>query len=224
MNIQLTQRKVLLAGATGLVGGLILKALLEDSSVVEVHTLSRRPLKVCHPKLQVHIVNFTQLPDLPPVDEVYLALGTTIRVAGSKAAFRAVDYDANLAVAQSAFASGARRVGLVSAGASSAHSRMFYNRVKGELEDTLKALPFIALVIAQPSMLLDYRKGLDQPTRYGELIGIPLFKLLSPILPGAYKPVHAKAVAQALVRTVPTAEGLVVYPSDALARLGADRC
>lgn len=223
MTRQQEQRKVLLAGATGLVGGLILQALLADRSVREVHALSRRPLKASHSKLQVHVVDFAKLPELPSVDEVYLALGTTSKVAGSQAAFRAVDFDANLSVAQAAFAAGARRVGLVSAGASSAQSRMFYNRVKGELEDALKAMPFTALVIAQPSMLLDYRKGLDQPTRYGELIGIPLFKLLSPILPGAYKPVHAQAVAQVLVRTVPTVQGVAVLRSDVLARLGAER-
>lgn len=223
MSPQQEQRKVLLAGATGLVGGQILQALLADHSVSEVHVLSRRPLKIRHPKLQVHQVDFKHLPELPQVDDVYLALGTTIKVAGSQAAFRAVDFEANLAVAEAAFVAGARRLGLVSAGAASAQSRMFYNRVKGELEDALKALPFTTLVIAQPSMLLDYRKGLNQPTRYGELIGIPLFKLLSPILPEAYKPVHAKAVAQALVRTVPVTQGVVVHPSNVLARLGADR-
>ena len=216
------QRKVLLAGATGLVGGQILQALLDDQTVSEVHALSRRPLNISHPKLQVHIVDFHNVPVLPQIDEVYLALGTTIKVAGSKAAFRAVDVDANLAVAQAAFAAGARRVGLVSAGLANAKSSMFYTRVKGELEDALKAIPFAALVIAQPSLLLDYRNGLGQPTRIGEIIAIPMAKLLAPLLPGAYKPVHARAVAQALVRTLPTAQGVVVLPSDVLARIGAE--
>lgn len=214
-------RKVLLAGATGLVGGQLLHALLADPNVAEVHALVRRPLALRHPKLQIHTVDFRQLPALPPVDELYLALGTTIKVAGSKQAFRAVDLDANLAVAQAAFAAGARRIGLVSAGSANAHSAMFYTRVKGELEDALKAMPFEALVIAQPSLLLDHREGLGQPTRIGELIAIPVAKLLAPILPGAYKPVHAQAVAQALVRTVPAAKGVVVLPSDVLARMGA---
>lgn len=223
MPLQEKQRKVLLAGATGLVGGLILQALLADSTVCEVHALSRRPLNTHHPKLRVHCVDFTRLPALPPVDEVYLALGTTIKVAGSRAAFRAVDFDANLAVARAAHAAGACRVGLVSAGASNAQSVIFYNRVKGALEDALKAMPFTALVIAQPSLLLDHRRGLGQPIRYGEIVAIPLFKLLSPILPGAYRPVRANAVAQALVRTVPTAQGVVVLASHVLAQVGADR-
>ncbi|HEX7804096.1 MAG TPA: nucleoside-diphosphate sugar epimerase [Pseudoxanthomonas sp.] len=213
-------RKVVLAGASGLVGGLILQALLTDDTVSEVHALGRRALAVEHPKLQAHIVDFSRLPVLSDADEVYLALGTTIKVAGSQAAFRAVDLDANLAVAKAAVAVGALRVGLVSAAAANARSSLFYNRVKGELEDALKAMDLTTLVIAQPSLLLDKRDGLQQPRRIGEIISIPVAKLLAPVLPGTYRPVHARAVARSLVRTVPTASGLVVLASDALARIG----
>ncbi|HDZ2291594.1 TPA: nucleoside-diphosphate sugar epimerase [Klebsiella pneumoniae] len=201
----------------------MLQALLADRTVSEVHVVSRRPLGVSHPKLQVHIVDFRCLPVLPQVDEVYLAIGTTIKVAGSQAAFRAADLEANLAVAQAAYAAGARRVGLVSAAAANAKSSVFYNRVKGELEDALKAMNLTALVIAQPSLLLDYRDGLQQPTRIGELIAIPIAKLLAPILPGTYRPVRARAVAQSLVKTVPTANGVVVLASNVLARIGGER-
>jgi uncharacterized protein YbjT (DUF2867 family) len=214
---------VLLAGATGLVGGLMLRALLADPSVSQVHALSRRPLTIDHPKLQAHIVDFSRLPDLPPADEAYLALGTTIKVAGSQQAFRAVDLDANLAVARAAFAAGVRRIGLVSAVGANAASWVFYNRVKGELEDALKAMGLAALVIAQPSLLLDHRDGLQQPSRLGERLAIPIGRLLAPILPGIYRPVHARAVAQALVRTVPVARGVRVLASDELARIGAER-
>lgn len=220
MSNRVDQRTVLLAGATGLVGGQILEALLRDEAVSVVHALSRRPLRLCHPKLQVHIVDVASLPALPPADEVYLSLGTTIRVAGSQAAFRAVDLEANLAVARAALAAGVRRVGLVSAVGANARSAVFYNRVKGELEDGLKAMDLSALVIAQPSLLLDYRDGLQQPPRLGERIAIPIAKLLAPLLPGVYRPVRARAVAQALVRTVPTAEGVIVLASDVLDRIG----
>lgn len=216
------QRRVLLAGATGLVGGQILQALLADPDVSAVHALSRRPLSVSHPKLEVRLVDFSRLPALPQADEAYLALGTTIRVAGSQAAFRAVDLAANLAVAEAALAAGARRVGLVSAVGASARSSVFYNRVKGELEDALKAMDLTALVIAQPSLLLDYREGLQQPPRLGETIAIPIAKLLAPLIPGAYRPVQARAVAQALVKTVPSAQGVVVLASDVMARSGAE--
>lgn len=167
-------------------------------------------------------MEFKCLPVLPQADEVYLALGTTIKVAGSQAAFRTVDLEANLAVAQAAFKAGARRIGVVSAAAANAKSSMFYNRVKGELEDALKAMNLTALVIAQPSLLLDYRDGLQQPTRIGELIAIPIAKLLAPILPGTYRPVHARAVAQSLVKTVSTAKGVVVLASNVLARIGSE--
>lgn len=219
MPLHVNQRKVLLAGATGLVGGLILQALLADQTVSEVHALSRRPLSVRHPKLQFHVVDFSHLPALPQVDEVYLALGTTMKVAGNQAAFRAVDLEANLAVAKAAFASGARRLGVVSAAGANAKSSMFYNRVKGELEDALKAMGLNALVIARPSLLLDYRNGLQQPPRIGEQIAIPIAKLLAPLLPAIYRPVHAQAVALSLVKTVPTAEGVVVLASDMLVKI-----
>ncbi|WP_323883447.1 NAD(P)H-binding protein [Aeromonas caviae] len=214
-------RVVLLAGATGLVGGQLLHLLLQDPGVSCLHALSRKPLRVSHPKLQVHLVDFTSLPQLPHADEAYLALGTTIKVAGSKEAFRAVDFDANQAVAQAAIVAGVTRIGLVSAGAANATSSMFYTRVKGELEDALRALPLASLVIARPSLLLDYRTGLGQPVRLGEIISIPIARLLAPILPGAYKPVKALAVAQALTQEVPVANGVVVLSSDELIKMGS---
>ncbi|KDE35269.1 nucleoside-diphosphate sugar epimerase [Kosakonia radicincitans UMEnt01/12] len=213
-------RVVLLAGATGLVGGHLLQLLLNEPGVIRIHALSRKPLKVSHPKLQVHLVDFTSLPQLPHADEAYLALGTTIKVAGSKEAFRAVDFDANLAVAQAAIRAGVSRIGLVSASGASVRSSMFYTRVKGELEDALRALPLTTLVIARPSLLLDYRSGLGQPVRLGEIISIPVAKLLSPVLPGPYKPVRALAVARSLTQKVPVTKGVVVLSSDQLIKLG----
>lgn len=209
-------RIVLLAGASGLIGGQLLQLLLNDPAVICIHALSRKPLRVSHPKLQVHIVDFTSLPQLPHADEAYLALGTTIKVAGSKETFRAVDFDANLAVAQAAIRAGVSRIGLVSASGASVRSSMFYTRVKGELEDALRALPLTTLVIARPSLLLDYRSGLGQPVRLGEIISIPIARLLSPVLPGAYKPVRALAVARALTQKVPVSQGIVVLSSEEL--------
>src|SRR5690349_4514829 len=112
-EIRMPGRTVILAGATGLVGREILAGLLADRGVDAVHSLGRRAPEVEHPRLTAHVVDFSALPPLPPAHEVYLALGTTIKVAGSQAAFRAVDHDANLAVARAAQAAGARRAGLV---------------------------------------------------------------------------------------------------------------
>lgn len=215
-----TKRVVLLAGATGLVGGKLLQILLNDPDIACVHALSRKPPAISHPKLTVHLVDFASLPQLPRADEAYLALGTTIKVAGSREAFRAVDFDANMAVARAALSAGVSRVGLVSAGGANARSSMFYTRVKGELEQALRAMPFTTLVIARPSLLLGSRDGLGQPVRPGELISIPIARLLSPILPGAYKPIEALAVVRALAQQVPTTTGVVVLASDQMIKLG----
>ncbi|MBA4286935.1 MAG: nucleoside-diphosphate sugar epimerase [Xanthomonadaceae bacterium] len=222
MSTSNQRRSILIAGATGLVGSRILQALLADRTVAAVQALSRRPWALHHPKLQIHSADFSRLPALAPVDEVYLALGTTIKVAGSRAAFRAVDLDANLSAAKAAVCAGATRAGLVSAAGASPQSSMFYNRVKGELEEALIALHLDALVIAQPSLLLDDRSSLQQPVRIGEKIAIPIAKLLAPILPRQYQPVHARAVAQSLIKTVPSARGTVVLASDEIARIGRE--
>lgn len=214
-NRRTPSRKVLIAGASGLVGSNILQGLLKDASVAEVHALCRRPLNTRHAKLTIHVVDFRAIPPLPPMDEVYLALGTTIRQAGSRSAFRAVDLEANLAVAQAGLASGARRFGLVSAMAANARSLMFYNRIKAELEESLAALSPEpeTLVIARPSFLLGDRDALSQPNRLGEKIGVWLFRLLAPLLPADYRPVEARRVAQALLATVPSTRGKTVWLS-----------
>ena len=212
---------VLLAGATGLVGGLLLQELLAQPQVARVHALVRRPLGISHPKLHVQVVDFSALPPLPPAHALYLALGTTLKVAGSQAAFRAVDFQANLDVAQAAVAAGVTRVGLVSAAGANARSVVFYNRVKGELEDALKALPLQALVLAQPSLLLGSREGLGQPTRVAERLALPVARWVAPLVPGTYRPVAAQQVARALVQALPRAKGVKVLASGEMARSGA---
>lgn len=206
-------RVVALAGATGLVGRAILERLLADTSVAAVHALGRREPGVTHPKLIPHVVDFAALPPLPSLDEVYLALGTTIKTAGSQAAFRAVDFDANLAVARATLAAGARRAGLVSAMGADAKSRIFYNRVKGEIEETLAQLTFEALVIARPSLLVGDRVALGQSARPAERAATAMSKLLDPFIPANYRPIAAFDVARALLGRVPLARGRVVLHS-----------
>jgi uncharacterized protein YbjT (DUF2867 family) len=215
-----TTREVALAGATGLVGRAILEGLLADESVTAVHALGRRKLDITHPKLTSHEVDFAALPPLPPLDEVYLALGTTIKVAGSQAAFRAVDLDANLAVAQAALAAGARRAGLVSAMGADAKSRVFYNRVKGELEEALAQLPFEGLVLARPSLLTGDREALGQPQRPLEKVSMAVGKFLGPLIPASYQPIAEADVARALLSRVPAARGRVVLRSGEMQRQG----
>jgi uncharacterized protein YbjT (DUF2867 family) len=214
----LAHRKVAVAGATGLVGSHILQGLLDDASVAQVHALGRRAPAMQDAKLTVHVVDFRAIPPLPPLDEAYLALGTTIKQAGSREAFAAVDLDANLAVALAALRAGARRAGLVSAEGASARSAVFYSRIKGELEDALTALPLDALVIARPSLLVGDRAALLQPARFGESLANRLGAVLKPLLPARYRPVEAGRVACALLATVPTAEGTTILASDEIQR------
>jgi uncharacterized protein YbjT (DUF2867 family) len=194
--------RVLLAGATGLIGRELLRQLLVDKCVAQVHTLGRRPPAQTHPKLTHHTSDLRSVAHLPPLDAAFIALGTTIQVAGSQAAFRAVDHDAVLAVARAAQQAGAQRLGVVSAMGAHAGSRIFYNRVKGETEDGLVALGFHCLVIARPSLLIGDRAALNQPLRRGERVGEVLSALFKPLIPANYRAIRAQDVATALRRAV----------------------
>ena len=207
-------RSVLVAGASGLVGREILQGLLADDSVAAVHSVGRRELPLRHPKLTQHQVDFSgNFPALPRLGEAFIALGTTIKVAGSQQAFRAVDHDAVIAVARAARAAGATRLGVVSAMGADKRSAIFYNRVKGETEEALSALGFDALVIARPSFLSGDRAALGQPLRGGEKLAMNVSRMLAPLIPDNYKSIPARSVAAALLRTVPTARGKVVLLS-----------
>lgn len=183
-------------------GRAILAGLLADDSVAAVHTLGRRPLPLQHPKLTQHEVDFQALPTLPRVDEAFIALGTTIKVAGSEQAFRAVDHDAVLAVARAARAAGAKRLGVVSAMGADAHSRIFYNRVKGETEAALRDIGHETLVIARPSFLAGDRAALGQPERSGEALALAVSRWLRPLIPVNYRSVRAEQVALTLLQRV----------------------
>jgi uncharacterized protein YbjT (DUF2867 family) len=209
-------RTVLVAGATGLVGREVLAGLLADDTVAAVHTLGRRDVPLRHPKLTQHQVDFKALPALPRVDEAFVALGTTIKVAGSQEAFRAVDHDAVVAVAKAAKAVGAKRLGVVSAMGADKRSAIFYNRVKGETEEALAALGFDTLVIARPSFLAGDRESLGQPVRGGEKLALRISRMLAPFIPDNLKSIDAKLVARALLEGVPRLQGRHVLLSGAM--------
>jgi uncharacterized protein YbjT (DUF2867 family) len=216
-------RGVVLAGASGLVGRALMEGLLADGSVAAVHALARRDLQVQHPKLTQHRVDFKALPPLPPLDEAFIALGTTIKVAGSQGAFRAVDFDAVLAVAKAARAAGATRLGVVSAMGANARSGIFYNRVKGEMEEALSALGFETLVIARPSFLVGDRESLGQPERGGEKIALVASRVLAAVIPDNLKAIDAAAVAGALLEAVPHRAGKHVLLSGEMRKRGSLR-
>jgi uncharacterized protein YbjT (DUF2867 family) len=188
------------------VGREVLAALLADKTYSTVHSIGRRTLPLQHPKLKQHTVDFGNLPALPKADDVYIALGTTIKVAGSQEAFRAVDFDAVVAVARATHAQGATHLGVVSAMGADPASSIFYNKVKGEMEAALETIGFQSLAIARPSMLAGNREALDQPVRSGERIALQVTKALGILIPANYKSVAVQDVAAALVRAVKAAK------------------
>lgn len=198
-------RVALVAGATGLVGREVLAVLLADKSYSQVICVGRRTLPLQHPKLVQHTVDFqaaAPLAALSHVDDVLIALGTTIKVAGSQNAFKAVDLEAVVAVARAAHALGATRLGVVSAMGADPTSTIFYNRIKGEMEEALACIGFQSLSIARPSMLSGDREALDQPERLGERVGLVATRWLKPLIPANYRAIAARDVASGLVRAV----------------------
>jgi uncharacterized protein YbjT (DUF2867 family) len=211
----------LLAGATGLVG----RALAAQWTNAEpLHLLVRRPLPApdaAHPAHRVHVVDFAALPPLPAADQAFCCLGTTIKVAGSQAAFRAVDFDAVLAFARACRRAGVTRFAAVSALGADAKSGNFYSRVKGEAEAALQALGFTTLVVARPSLLAGDRAALGQPLRPGERLALAVTAPLSRLIPKAWRPIEAERVARALVRALAQAQpGVRVLGSGEMQQLG----
>lgn len=189
---------ILHVGASGLVGRLVLDRLLSTAEAISVVAPTRRPLAAQHPKLHNPLVDFDHLPadaDWWAVDAVICTLGTTIGDAGSQAAFRHVDFDYPLQVARLAHQRGASVCVLNSALGANARSRIFYNRVKGDLEDALAAVGFTSLTLVRPGLI----DGVRAKPRPGEGRALALSRLLQPLLPKQWQPSRAEKIAEALV-------------------------
>jgi uncharacterized protein YbjT (DUF2867 family) len=221
-----TPLQALIAGATGLVGSALVEQLLEAPEYEQVTALTRRPLAAPE-KLKVELVDFDRPESWQKVvsaQHVFCCLGTTIKKAGSQAAFRKVDYELPLELARVARARGAYGFFVVTALGADEGSSIFYNRVKGELEARLKELDYPTLAIFRPSLLLGER----QEARFGERFAQWASRPLSPLLGGAlrkYRPIAGRDVAAAMLSVARTAAtlhaplGFAIYESDAIAEL-----
>ncbi len=213
----MNNRIALVAGATGLVGSRLLHRLLDDPDYATVIALVRRPLGLPHPKLEEGIVDFEHLDDvaLPHVDDVYSCLGTTIRAAGSQEAFRQVDHVYPMLVAAKGLEAGASQFVFVSAMGADLRSRIFYNRVKGELEADAAKLPYRTVVAFRPSLLAGERV---EP-RPAERLALAVLNPLRFLVPRKWRPIRADDVAAAMIafakRELP---GHFVVLSDDIAR------
>lgn len=213
-------KSIWLAGATGLVGNLCLEMLLEDPNVGTVVAVGRRAPNRVHAKLRFQgTERFEDLAsamqrDRP--DAVLCALGTTIKKAGSQDAFREVDGVYPLRLAEAARAAGVGVFGIVTAVGASAQSRVFYNRVKGELEQALAALQLPTVHVLHPSLLLGQRAESRPAEKLGMLFA-GLWRLVCIGPWRKYRPIRAECVARALARSAFDARpGWHVYEGEAL--------
>ena len=194
-------RTALLLGATGLVGGHCLDLLLADAAYDAVVTLGRRPLGRSHPQLTHHVVDFDRLAEVASLIEardVFCCLGTTMKKAGSKEAFRKVDYEYPVAAARIAEANGAEQYLFISALGAGTRSPFFYNRVKGEVEKAICALSFDGVYVLRPSLITGDRED----ARAGEQAWERVLGALSFVLRGPfrkYRPIEAHTIARAMV-------------------------
>jgi len=216
-----TIRTALLVGATGLVGREVLRQLLDDPRFSAVTVLTRRSAGVTHEKLVEHIIDFDR-PDswraLATGDVLFSGLGTTLKAAGSQDAQYKVDYTYQLEVARAARQAGADTYVLISAAGASPKSRVFYSRMKGELERDTAALEFPRTRFLHPGPL----DGDRQESRTAERWALRLLRPLASVLPAIARPIHASIVARAAITAAldPT-QGVVRYPPAELFRLGA---
>jgi uncharacterized protein YbjT (DUF2867 family) len=197
------QPTLLMAGATGLVGREVVTLAVASPRVSGVTALVRRPLAQSGTALHAVVSDMTTLDTHAalPCSHALCALGTTIRKAGSQAAFRAVDFDTIVAFGRLARRSGATRFGLVSSVGASAASANFYLRVKGEAEDALGRLGFEGLYILRPGLLL----GARTESRPSESAFRAVGPALNVLLPGPlrkYRSIHARDVAAGLLGSV----------------------
>ena len=214
-NFNWKAMKLLLVGATGLVGREVLRLALADTRVSTVVAPVRKALPP-HAKLHAPLVDFDQLPPDAPwwqADAVICTLGTTMKVAGTRQAFLRVDHDYPLAVARLALAAGTRTYALNSAAGANAASRIFYNRVKGELERDLEGLGFASLTHVRPGLI----GGERDEARMGEGLALGVLRVLGPLLPARWRinpaPRIAHALLEAAMRATP---GVHVVTSERL--------
>jgi uncharacterized protein YbjT (DUF2867 family) len=214
-----TNQTALIAGASGLVGSHLLEFLLQSNQYLKIYALVRKKLPLAHTKLEQIEFDFDDLEaykSLPKVDSVFCCLGTTIKQAGGKDNFIKVDFSYPLYLATQTQLSGTKNFSIVTAMGADSKSIIFYNKVKGNVEDAIAHIGFESLNIFRPSLLLGERNE----TRPGEKAGEVILKLLNPLMTGSlkkYAAIYAKDVAKAMI--VAENKGLNIYLSDEIQKL-----
>lgn len=220
-------RRAIVIGATGLVGGMIVQQLLEQPEYDRVRVLARRPMELEHSKLEQHIVDWNRLDAaehlFKDADDLYCALGTTIKKAGNRENFRLVDLEYPVEAARLAVKQGVAQMLVVSSMGADAGSRIFYSRTKGEMEDALAKAGFRALHMFRPSLILGDR----QEKRAGEQLAAHVMQFLDGWMKkgkaAQYRAIQATTIAAAMINTaMAQSTGNHVYSNHVIQVLGRE--
>ncbi len=208
-------KTAIIAGATGLTGRELTHLMIEDTRYSKLILLVRTAIEPMHEKIEQVIFNFEQ-PNTAVLDaeEIFCCLGTTIKIAGSKDAFYKVDHDFVSLIANAGWKNGVKRFSMISAMGANKNSAVFYNKVKGQAEETVAGVGYDSCYIFRPSLLLGHRNEF----RLGEKIAAFLMTSISFALPKKYKPVEAKQVAKAMLVAMNSGKtGVQIFESDEIA-------
>ena len=211
-------------GATGLVGKQLVRLLLEDDAFEKVRIFVRHDSCIQHPKLEQQIVDFSNEKTWSKHlngDVLFSALGTTLKQAGSKEKEYEVDYTFNLHFAQKAKENGIKNYILVSSVGANPSSKVFYARMKGELDNAVAKLEFENLAILRPSSLVGNRNE----KRLAEIISIPVVSFLTKFILKKYRPIKDRIVAKAMINVVlwPTSEK-TIWEADEVFDMAEEFC
>ena len=216
-------KTALIIGSTGLIGSQLLNFLLDSNDYLKVITFVKRDTGIKHTKLTQHVIDFDKpetYKDLVVGDDFFCTIGTTIKKAGSKEAFRKVDSEYPRQFAAFALQNKVKQFLIISSLGGDAKSGNFYLKTKGEIQDFLKDCSFESVSVLQPSLLLGNRTEF----RLGEKVGAFFMKSLSFLFLGnlkKYKPIEGKTVAKALLKIAQTNnKGFKIYESDAIQEIG----
>lgn len=226
MYLENHERQALVIGATGLVGGLLVRSLLQNPAYGRIRVLVRRSLEMEHPKLEQHVVDWEQLEEqkdlFRDVDDLYCCLGTTIKKAGSQENFRQVDFHYPVKAAKLAKEHGVSQMLVISSMGADTGSRVFYSRTKGEMEEALTDIGFRSLHIFRPSLILGDRKE----KRLGEQLAAHAMTFLDRWMKGRvdkYRAIQASTIARAMMNiALVQTNGNHVYSNDVIHVLGLD--
>lgn len=212
------KRNAAVFGSTGLVGSNLIKLLESNKNYSKVYAYRRNVENQPNFSKIVFIDLKGDFSLYSDIQDVFICLGSTMKKAGGKPAFRAVDYDLVVDVARKAFNAGAKRLVVVSSIGANSFSRSFYLSTKGQMEETLKKFNFELVALVRPSILLGKRKEF----RLGETIGIWLYRTFSFIFVGPlkrYRGIEAEDVAKAMVQLALTAKGTITVESEVLKQI-----